>query len=149
MIRTKLHRIHILKCSKSVSVTSLTVPSKSKSYYTYFINIHILSQSVQFLISLFEFFGKFIFMPATYSYPQSFHNFFSLGVSRANITITDRNDLNIWDVFIQSRGQLDNNTIDLVSEKMLIATQGKLEDDQLTVLENVMNDVIDVAETKP
>ena len=74
---------------------------------------------------------------------------FRLGVHKANVTITERSDLNIWDVYVQATKPLDNVTIDSIMESMLVATQGKLDDDQLIVLENVLDDVITVADKKP
>ena len=72
-----------------------------------------------------------------------------MGVHKANVTITERKDLNIWDVYVQASQPLDNVTIDSIMESMLIATQGKLDDNQLIVLENVMDEVINVADKKP
>ena len=77
------------------------------------------------------------------------HLCFRLGIHKANVTIIERTDRNIWDVYTQAQQPLDNVTIDSITESMLIATRDKLNDDQLTVIESVLEEVIEVANQKP
>ena len=77
------------------------------------------------------------------------HLCFRLGIHKANVTITEKGDLDIWDVYTQAQQPLDNVTIDSITESMLIATRDKLNDEQLTIIESVLEEVIEVADEKP